>query len=844
MILCHGPTDALYQVRVDDKAAWTGASTGGQITIDAEGLFGGESREGGVSGLVDVEMGGNAQVANDYLSGLLSNVPGHRGVLGLVLRKCYLGMNPYLKRWAAVVKRIHVRQDGIVQWYDAKAEITSSNILPSATGSPRRLLVEFDTDASDASEYAHTPTLFGTVYSFSGGNFAIGPVVANTYVQYSSANLGAESALGASFFVICTLNSGVNDGANALIWVSGGFSIRVELVFQFPFTQWQFLIHSVDLSAAVLVGPLFDPGTMVELEVRMNAGWTSCSIYTDGVLGTTFAISTPPSTSGTIQSGKFVSGAAAQDMAISKLEMLAARSSPIEYYGDMNPAHIIRECLTDPDWGMGYQEADIDDTTFTSAADTLYDEEFGLSLIWDRQIPIEDFIREVLKHIEAVLYVSRVTGRFILKLIRADYDPSTLLIFDESNISKVENVTRRGFDELYNSVSLKYVDNGTNRDASVELQDIAQVQMQGVVINTTVNYPGIPNAILAGKVAARDLRSLSHPAVSCIVHTNRDAKDLTIGDVFKLSWLKFDFSELIMRISGISYGNGRNNTIRIEAVEDVFSTPSVSYVVVDPPGWIDPNVLPIPVTYQLAFEAPYYELAQALGQATADSVLVTNNEAGYLGVAAVRPASAINAILSVNSGAGYTSAGPFNFCPFGTILSNLDQSDTVVVLDNGVSLTSVIAGTHAQLNDEILVVVSIVGSTFTFERGALDTVPAEHSIGDQVFFWGTFFGADTEEYNTGETVNAKVLPITGLGQLSLVDAVAMPLTMAQRAFRPYPPANYQIDGLYFPSVVIDSFDITWVHRDRLQQTSGTLLSFLDGSVGPEAGISCWTVLQP
>ena len=34
---------------------------------------------------------------------------------------------------------------------------------------------------------------------------------------------------------------------------------------------------------------------------------------------------------------------------------------------------------------MGYAQADIDDTAFMAAADTLYSEGFGMSLLWDQQ---------------------------------------------------------------------------------------------------------------------------------------------------------------------------------------------------------------------------------------------------------------------------------------------------------------------------------------------------------------------------------------------------------------------------------------------------------------------------
>ena len=58
----------------------------------------------------------------------------------------------------------------------------------------------------------------------------------------------------------------------------------------------------------------------------------------------------------------------------------------------MNPAHIIYECLTDRTWGRGYSSAEIDDASFRAAADTLYAENFGLSILWDQQQDIEAFI--------------------------------------------------------------------------------------------------------------------------------------------------------------------------------------------------------------------------------------------------------------------------------------------------------------------------------------------------------------------------------------------------------------------------------------------------------------------
>lgn len=133
MALCHGPVDKLVRVRVGGKTAWVGNEDGGQIQIDKEELFGGEKREGGVSGAVDVEMGRPSQGQNSYLASKLGAdlLPAFRGICCAVLRQVYMGMNPYLKDWAWMLQRIHTRQDGQDQWYGAKAQIGSFTLTDS-----------------------------------------------------------------------------------------------------------------------------------------------------------------------------------------------------------------------------------------------------------------------------------------------------------------------------------------------------------------------------------------------------------------------------------------------------------------------------------------------------------------------------------------------------------------------------------------------------------------------------------------------------------------------------------------------------------------------------------------
>jgi 3D (Asp-Asp-Asp) domain-containing protein len=61
--------------------------------------------------------------------------------------------------------------------------------------------------------------------------------------------------------------------------------------------------------------------------------------------------------------------------------------------------------------------------------------------------------------------------------------------------------------------------------------------------------------------------------------------------------------------------------------------------------------------------------------------------------------------------------------------------------------------------------------------------------------------------------------------------------MDERAIRPYPPGNFEVDGVPYPTDIINSnFTVTWVHRDRLLEVTPPLIDHsYDGNIGPEEG---------
>ena len=88
----------------------------------------------------------------------------------------------------------------------------------------------------------------------------------------------------------------------------------------------------------------------------------------------------------------------------------------------------------------------------------------------------------------------------------------------------------------------------------------------------------------------------------------------------------------------------------------------------------------------------------------------------------------------------------------------------------------------------------------------------------------------------GETVNLKLLTRTSSGELDESLAPSSVVTLDQRQFRPYPPANVRLNGEYWPSEVVGAVLMQWAHRDRLLQHD-VLVPWTDGDIGPEAGTS-------
>lgn len=573
MMLCHGELDAIKAVVVNNKVAWEGEFKGGYyIPIDKPNLFGGDTSGGGVKGMVALSLGGFSSgphagqatyVAeqNNFNGGV---GPLNFGIATCTFQKVVVGTSPTLPAVSFRVKRIHKTNYSEAQWYDEKAEIS--------TGRNRednwKYMVQLMGDplAAAAADYDDSAWDIGPG---GVGNAPVGttgyktPVVRTRVIGTVPITTGALLWLRTDLGPINPEVLGVQcwHDDSARLWFNGteitltGMTDPDGVDAEYPhFNSYGFIPPN-------LVNP--NGPNIVAYRVR----------------------DTYDSAGGTIGNNNYIYAGCQ----IGTDNYVVPPSTDIEVSGNvvnMNGVHIVHEALTNKVWGLKRPDAEMDDTAWRAAADTCYNERLGLSLEWNKQGEIQDFIKEILKHISATLYVDRTTGKFVLKLIRGDYTVGDLLVLDEDSVEGVDEAARRATGELVNQVTVTYTNTINGDAATAPVKDMGLIRAQGAVISEVIDYPGLTNFYDASRAALRNLKVFSAPLLTCTIKAGRKAAKLNPGQPFVFNWPPLQIDHVVMRATEIELGDGRSGRVRVTAVEDEFVSPN--YKIVKPGGFYYP----------------------------------------------------------------------------------------------------------------------------------------------------------------------------------------------------------------------------------------------------------------
>ena len=527
------------------------------------------------------------------------------------------------------------------------------------------------------------------------------------------------------------------------------------------------------------------------------------------------------------------------------MELSASTRADAYAYGpDINPIHKIREILTD-DTAMNKPEFDVNDVNFMKAADRIWDEGLGISWSITEKSCI-DAINELCSHIEAGIRVNRQTGLYEMVLFRDDwFEESEIHSLAENKIKSMQ-IDPINVEDVKNYLNVSHYDRENIKDASFSIAENASIKNAGGFANAeAADFPYFMNQRNAAVVAQWKLKQFTTPCWKGTFTTGLyEARKWNRYDIVKLNWSRKGIANLPVRIMSINLGDGVDNTVSIEFVEVVpFSDELTSTVVID--DKIDTVPLPPQPAVFKAFELSYFEAVQSQGQRTVDDELALNSDMGYVAAVAQRPQNnSLNAQLHTDAGAGYENSAVIHYCETALIDQDIDRLATSFILKSVGDMDSVRVGSQIFINDEIMVYQAYDDLTkvLTVKRGALDTMPLNHVANSILYFADDFVSADPTEYMNGEIVDVKAVTTTPSGVLNLDDVDAQSVEIQSRAIRPYPPANVQINGEYFPAEIETDLVLTWVDRNRQQQTGGSILGWYESGVTLEADVTYQLIL--
>lgn len=793
--VCTAEPDALLEIVVKEKTAWSGSQSGATgIEINNPELFGGIRKEGGLQGTAYWLPGASDQKLPDELAQKLGRANGDDcpGFRGLASLFFY-GSGGRGFYWTA-----------------------NAPYLPGVWAKVQRIYKRANGEAQWYSEKAQVPSLYDDDLDY---QFVFIDAVDNAGQNNAQALANGVTISGFSPSDVVNLAvTTVDENGSSVptVWAVGNGNFSNEFV-------------------------VFKDGDVSSIQ-SYGTGQSSPGI--------TFAR----------REGLSLTGASSYTLAIIDTGVIADNTGGLGFLrlgngvGDMNPAHIIHECLTDTSWGMGTPETALDDDAFRAAADTLFSEGFGLSMLWTRRTSIEAFVQEVLDHIQAVLFVDPATGLLTLKLIRGDYDEGALDILTPDN-AELSNFSRKLWGEITNEIVVTWTNPENEKEETITVQDDASIATQGGVISDPRNYYGVRSARLAMQLAYRDLRSAGQPLASCDVSVDRSQYDLRPGSVIKVTWPEYDLSEVVMRVQYVDYGRPGDPEIKAQLMEDVFGLDAGAYGEPASSAWVDPSAAPDVIETVEIFTLPYFfALGSSVGEFTetpeypevvAGILATTENSDTY-------SYALWDEVTLASSTTEWQSLGDRNIIGRALLDADLalEAESSAVAFSSFTGNTAptvggfAIIGNAGEAGNEIAMITVDNGGDYDLVRGVLDTVPRSWPAGTPVWFVdeSTVY-EDSIIRSAAQTVDYRLLSRTSQGALALDDAPDESGTLTARPWLPNRPANVTAYGEAWSAEddVIDAREradpwitVTWAIRNRLDEDA-LVLSWTDVSASPEAG---------
>lgn len=475
---------------------------------------------------------------------------------------------------------------------------------------------------------------------------------------------------------------------------------------------------------------------------------------------------------------------------------------------DMNPAHIIREFITsvNTDWGMAVSEDMIDDTSFKRCADKLYDEQFGLSFIYNTEDSGTRFIENILDHINGFLITDRKTNKWKLKLARNDYDFNSLRVLSYDEIVELETWARTQPVDLINYVTVTYWDRERRKSGEIPVSNNALYNLTGRVNSVNIKYDGVCTMELAQRLAMRELQTRGTALVSLKIKCNRLAFDLEIGEVVRVKMPDDNVSDVAYRITNLTFDE-EYNYISVQLIQDIYGYPK-SITKGENLTSQKYEYPPQPIGAYLVYELSYYDFVKILGDEQARKIMPTLTS---FGVSASRSAQEIAYSVIEKGTSGYLDAGSAQFAQHYKLLNDVDFKGTTLKLTTS---PRYYGGETIQIGEERMRVLAVVGNEVKVARALEDTLPTEHKANSFVFTVNNAYYYKRRDLFIDNVLTIKLISETKSKFYDFNRAEEIPVLLKGRQHLPYPPANIMFNGEHTNSKIKIDSAITWSKRHR------------------------------
>ena len=911
VIPCAAPIDGVFGLKFDERAVTKGVATGGTLCTYEPDLYGGQAREGGVGGYIDIETGLLSGDPNEYLEEALNTgeytggsdgsnpalVSSFIGVFAFVFRQFWFGNLPRYKRWQAKLRNcfntypehefddqsetttrrtykpdiaatnpdfdfsnmnifvpfeLHSFADlgrtqgaltQLVTWLATVADENSFALRLQPYASSSNPLTEFErvpfasTDLAAALSYISGLSLTSDTLAYPTEFFLTDGGITPAQAFFESAEgtaVGGTGVLADRITAATGLQLPVQDNAlvraprRVVLWlagnasglISGGFGAARE-----DGREFQAEHHAVSLDA-ILSPSLINAAGTNSIENVANP-----IVFDDNVAPT-------------------------------DAELLAAVQAPFISHADCNGIHILRHVLIAPNAGGDGDVRKIG-STFTPAAQTVFDEGFGFSFYWDKNSMTRDEFR---KHVEGHLNCrSRFdpnTEQWEVKLIRPDYVRASLPMIGKGQIVEWLDEKTPRHAELPNQVTINWTRRDNGEPAATTMTNVAALFTGGPnfgsrsgaprIKNISINYEGCTHPDVAEALCQRELLTRTYPIRTGQLRLAYLDPGLNEGDAFVLTDDRVRGYEggLVCRVEEIEETDGKDNSIIVRFSQDIWAGSSPSDLVAGQDDVADTgqvSLIPQVADPIFAEEMAYYDLVFSLGQAETDQAIANDDGFGAWQITGARPNSAhLGSMIVIEAAADdWENAVEAPLMPTWQLNSQLDKDPEDNVFqcaltgrENELQTNDIVQiGSERMRLDSIVINTSAGTATFTVGRAILDTVPAEHAAGADVMAFDGFAASNALEYTDGESVTLRVLPRTTGGQLNVNLAADSNIAFTSRPNRPYPVGQLRVDGSYHPSERSGTVTVTWAHRNRLTQTSEAPQDHLEGNITPEVGVT-------